>query len=726
MRSPLVAALSLGLAATSASAQGQTVLVLDASGSMWGQIDGTAKITIAQGVMDELLSTLPEDLALGLAAYGHRARGDCSDVEMLVAPGEDTRTDIRQALAALRPKGNTPMSDAVRIAAETMRYSEEEATVILVSDGIETCNPDPCAAARAMEEAGADFTAHVIGFDLDDAQAVDQMQCMAEATGGTFRSAANAAELADALASLTAVPEMVLQTVTLRAVEGDGGAEIAGPVVWEIRRDGTLMAMPDDGATITMPLGPGQYEALATRPGSEASVSTAFTVEDMAQTVTVALPPAIPEASLDGPGSAPIGAMIEVLWQGPGEETDYVAVARPEELGYETYSYVKDGSPLPVRMPAEPGEYELRYIRSRDEAVLARRPVTATPVDVDIEIDTEVDMGASVPLAWLGPAYEGDYISVSRPREDGYVNFTYTREGSPMRLLMPPQPGPYEVRYVMSLDATVLETLDIEVLPVGAKLFAEARANAGSELEVDWDGPDYQNDYISISRPGSSAEETYTYTSDGAPLTVTAPLEPGEYELRYVMNQGDTVLAAQPLEVVDVSASLQVPETARAGAPVVVTWDGPDYAKDYLSVAQIDDPGYAGFRYTRDGNPLILDMPSAPGEYEIRYVASSVGETVLARQPITLEPVEASITAPESVPAGGNIAFSWEGPDYRRDYVALARAESANGDDLASVYTSDDSPALLKAPDEPGDYELRYHVGSDGSVLARRPVTVTE
>ena len=58
------------------------------------------------------------------------------------------------------------MTDAVVAAADSLRYTENAATVILVSDGIETCNPDPCAAAQILAETGVDFTAHVIGFDV--------------------------------------------------------------------------------------------------------------------------------------------------------------------------------------------------------------------------------------------------------------------------------------------------------------------------------------------------------------------------------------------------------------------------------------------------------------------------------------------------------------------------------------------------------------------------------
>ncbi|MGI9452203.1 MAG: vWA domain-containing protein [Geminicoccaceae bacterium] len=92
------------------------------------------------------------------------------------------------------------MTDAVRQAAETLRYTEERATVILVSDGKETCDVDPCAAAAELEASGVDFTGHVVGFDLD-AEERAQLQCLAETTDGRFLSAASASELHEAMAT---------------------------------------------------------------------------------------------------------------------------------------------------------------------------------------------------------------------------------------------------------------------------------------------------------------------------------------------------------------------------------------------------------------------------------------------------------------------------------------------------------------------------------------------
>ena len=190
-----------------ASANDKAVIVLDASGSMWGQIDGKTKIEIARETLSSVLGTIPADLDLGLVAYGHREKGNCSDIEEIVAPGPDSREAIRKAVGALNPKGKTPLADSVKAAAEALRYTEEKATVIVITDGIETCNADPCALATELDRLGVDFTAHVIGFGLTDDEG-RQVACLAENTGGRYLQAQNADELSGALVeTVAAAPE---------------------------------------------------------------------------------------------------------------------------------------------------------------------------------------------------------------------------------------------------------------------------------------------------------------------------------------------------------------------------------------------------------------------------------------------------------------------------------------------------------------------------------------
>ena len=197
------AVLATGLLIQPAPGQAQTsdqkaIIVLDASGSMWGRVEGKTKIEVARGVISNLLKDWDPKVQLGIVAYGHRQKGNCGDIQTLIPVGRVNSNRIMSKVNGLNPKGKTPLSQAVRQAAQALRFTEDKATVILVSDGRETCNADPCGVARDLEKAGVDFTVHVVGFDIKE-QEKAQLQCMADNTGGKFLLAKNAAELNKAM-----------------------------------------------------------------------------------------------------------------------------------------------------------------------------------------------------------------------------------------------------------------------------------------------------------------------------------------------------------------------------------------------------------------------------------------------------------------------------------------------------------------------------------------------
>ena len=243
--SVLVLALTSGPGSLQAAEQTKVMLVLDASGSMWGQIKGKSKIVIARQAVKDLLSTWDKDIHLGLSAYGHRKKGDCNDIQTIYPVGPTRPDVILKAVNSLKPKGKTPLSEAVRRAAHELKFTENKATVILISDGVETCQADPCALGAELEEQGVDFTAHVIGFDVTKKEQ-EGLRCLAENTGGLFLSAQNASELNAALTKVvTAVkeapkkvvakpappPEPVVESgLRIEVVISEGGAAWKGEI----------------------------------------------------------------------------------------------------------------------------------------------------------------------------------------------------------------------------------------------------------------------------------------------------------------------------------------------------------------------------------------------------------------------------------------------------------------------------------------------------------------
>ncbi|PIE44197.1 MAG: hypothetical protein CSA50_01550 [Gammaproteobacteria bacterium] len=222
----------------------QAMIVLDASGSMQGQVDGKAKMAIAKETLNKVVNDWDESIDFGLMAYGHTRKGDCNDIEVLIPLSKINKNAVLQKVEAITPKGKTPISDSLRQAAKKLHFTEDKATVILISDGKETCNADPCATAKELETQGIDFTTHVIGFDID-ADTDKQLACIANATGGKYFSAKNADDLNNAMKKAVKevekkepVEERTVRAVKakkalkhnliLTASETEGGKEIDG------------------------------------------------------------------------------------------------------------------------------------------------------------------------------------------------------------------------------------------------------------------------------------------------------------------------------------------------------------------------------------------------------------------------------------------------------------------------------------------------------------------
>ncbi|WP_454915404.1 vWA domain-containing protein [Xanthobacter sediminis] len=199
----LAATAMLGLAAplpAAAEPSPRTIIVLDGSGSMWGVVGGQRKLAIARATVEKAMSRLPAESTIGLMAYGHRRRSDCADIELIVPPAPGAGPAVSAAVQSMHFLGMTPLAAALRKAAEALRYTDGPATVVLVTDGSETCDADPCATAAELKASGPAFTAHVIGLGLTREDAA-KVACIAQATGGRYMEANDAATLDRALAA---------------------------------------------------------------------------------------------------------------------------------------------------------------------------------------------------------------------------------------------------------------------------------------------------------------------------------------------------------------------------------------------------------------------------------------------------------------------------------------------------------------------------------------------
>ncbi len=723
-------ALLSGLALGSATvAQERTMIVLDGSGSMWGQIDGVPKLTIARQTLREVLAGVPASTELGLLAYGHREKGNCGDIELIVPPAAGTASLIVDEVDQMRFLGKTPLTDAVRIAAEELRYTEDRATVVLITDGIETCGANICELGNMLESQGVDFTAHVVGFGVSEEEG-RQIACLANNTGGQYFAADDAESLVVALNEVVAAPT---PETRLEARDQDDNPVNDIALTWEVRDgSGAVVAKTSGTGGISGEFEAGNYMVLVSGEGVSGGMEFSIEEDAGSQTLYVPVERIVLSATLEAPSEVAAGARLEVIWEGPDDRGDFITIVEPgtREGGFINYAYTGRGSPVLVTAPDGLGIYELRYVHGPTDKTLAMIEINITEISGTLEAPKSVSAGSEFEVVWTGPDNESDFITIVEPGtpEGKFLSYAYTGRGSPALITAPDEPGTYELRYVLNESDRTLVSRPIQVAAVEAMLEAPDSVSAGSKFEVVWSGPDNRGDFITIVEIGAEEGDynSYAYTARGTPATITAPDAEGTYEIRYVMGQSDATLASRTIELTGISASLSILNNPVPGGVVEVEWTGPGNNNDFITIVEqgAAEGEFEGYAYTRRGSPVVFDVPRALGAFEIRYVLG-VSKRTLASIPLNLSPASASISAPPSVAPGGVVNVKWEGPGNREDFIEIVEVGAEDSArPVSDARVTQGSPLALFAPDIAGLYEVRYKMRDTGEVLASSDLAV--
>jgi hypothetical protein len=170
------------------------MIILDTSSSMGDMIDGDVKIEIAKDVILDLLDNLAEDSLVGFRTFG-----GCGSSRLVAPIAALQRDSLKVEVESLEPGGATPLALALEMAKGDFEAVPDPKLILLVSDGVETCDGDPVAAAKDLLRAGYDLRIHVVGFDIGQNADRDQLIEIARSTGGLYYDARSSEELRRAL-----------------------------------------------------------------------------------------------------------------------------------------------------------------------------------------------------------------------------------------------------------------------------------------------------------------------------------------------------------------------------------------------------------------------------------------------------------------------------------------------------------------------------------------------
>ncbi|MGD0012267.1 MAG: discoidin domain-containing protein [Terriglobia bacterium] len=204
-------------------------IILDASGSMKTPLGKKTRWTTAHDVLQQVLATLPADFNVGLRIYGHRESSrspkTCTDSQLVVPIQKLDQRAVLGAAEAVKPRGETPLVYSVLQSPDDLK-AVGGGTVIVITDGEESCHGDPVKAAAQLKASGLDITLNIVGFTLTGKAVQQQLGTFAQATGGHFYAADSGPALARALqiAAVDRFPYTVTDATGKEVAAGEAGS----------------------------------------------------------------------------------------------------------------------------------------------------------------------------------------------------------------------------------------------------------------------------------------------------------------------------------------------------------------------------------------------------------------------------------------------------------------------------------------------------------------------
>jgi|GEM_PF-3558606 hypothetical protein len=227
------------------------VIILDASGSMQADLsDGQTRIEAARSAVIDLAEALPPTNNASLWVYGHRLPQDdpaasCLDIEQVIPLAPVNVADFTAAATSVQAIGYTPIARTLENSITDVPAGGST-TVVLISDGEESCGGDPCSVVRELVANGIEVRVNTIGVAAD-ANTRAQLQCIAEVSGGAYFDVNDADELKVVMLQAAAPP--VPDPGVVQVVNPDGS--IAEQISFEV--------MAADGTSLGTQLGTGEF-----------------------------------------------------------------------------------------------------------------------------------------------------------------------------------------------------------------------------------------------------------------------------------------------------------------------------------------------------------------------------------------------------------------------------------------------------------------------------------
>ncbi len=177
------------------------LFILDASNSMNAKWDAQTRLEAAKELLAQAVDSLKgtPNLEIALRVYGHQSPitatyQDCNDTKLEIPFGADNYDKVKSRIKSIEAKGTTPIARSLEAAAEDFPDQKSRNIIILITDGLEACDNDPCVIAKKLKDKGVKVTPFVIGLGMDLSY-LEKFNCIGEyadaETKDAFRNVLN-------------------------------------------------------------------------------------------------------------------------------------------------------------------------------------------------------------------------------------------------------------------------------------------------------------------------------------------------------------------------------------------------------------------------------------------------------------------------------------------------------------------------------------------------------
>lgn len=286
-------------------------------------------------------------------------------------------------------------------------------------------------------------------------------------------------------------------------------------------------------------------------------------------------------------------------------------------------------------------------------------------------------------------------------------------------------PGP-EATFAFDLSPLTVVSLEVE----------RAETYAGGRVLIHYQGaPERTLGLVAIA-PAEEPDavrlyQAYVSTGSGS-VELLTPDVAGTFEARFYLTLpegGHQVIGrSEPFATVAATASLEAPLQVAAGTLFEVLWQGPGGQGDLLVVVAVDDAdgGFDPSLSRRLFGPRIsMRAPDAPGRYELRYLTGQ-SQNVLASLPIEVIEAVVGLSGPAEVAVSSIFEVVVSGAIAPQDAIVVVRAGAPEqgAETFGPARRVYGTRVQVRAPEQPGEYEIRYLAGRGGQVAVSLPLTV--